>query len=64
MPRTAKPSDEHYRKFALSLPPELDDRLQDYCERIMDGMPKARIVQRAITEFLDRHQDDKPIWER
>lgn len=64
MPRTPKPEEELFRKFALSLPPELDDRLTDYCDRVMDGMPKARVVQRAIKEFLEKHKDDKPIWER
>lgn len=64
MPRTPKPSEELFHKFCLSLPPELNQRLEDYCNNVMDGMPKARIIQRAIIEFLDKHQDDKPIWER
>lgn len=64
MPRKPKSPDDLYRKFTLSLSPELDDRLTTYCETIMDGMPKARIIQRAIIEYLDKHQDDKPIWER
>ncbi len=62
MPRPAKPKEEHFRKFPLSMPPELDDRLNDYCEQIMKGMPKARVAQQAIIEFLERHKDDKPIW--
>lgn len=57
----AKPESEHYKTLNFTVPPQLAQALQDF-SLSMGGRPRSRILQDALTEYLERHKDDKPVW--
>lgn len=59
----AKPPEEHYKTLNFTVPPQLAEMLNDYCLS-MGGRPKSRVLQDALSEYLAKHKDDKPVWVR
>ena len=57
----AKPESEHYKTLNFTVPPQLAQALQDF-SLSMGGRPRSRILQDALTEYLERHKDERPIW--
>ncbi len=45
------------KSVAFSLPLELIKKVQDHSEETM--IPQSRIVERAITEYIERQQPDR-----
>lgn len=59
----SKPADQHYKTINFTVPPQLYTALNDFCLS-MGGRPRSRVLQDALTEYLERHKDDKPVWVR
>lgn len=45
--------------FSLTLPPDLMEELEEWCANQPAVPPKARAVEQAIRDFLDRQKADK-----
>jgi len=51
-------SKNKYAKVNLTMPEELLQRLDKYCNSVIRGKPKIRnlVIRNAIEEFLDKHE--------
>lgn len=43
------------RQINLTLTPEMDERLRAYAQE--SGIPKLRIIRKAVDAWLDAHED-------
>jgi len=52
-------SEDRYSRINLTMPEQLLDRLDKYCNSVMRGKPKIRnlVIRNAIEEFLDKHEE-------
>ena len=56
-----KPADQLYKTLNFTVHPKLYEALTNFCLS-MGGRPKSRVIQDAITEYLENHKEDKPVW--
>jgi len=54
-------SEDKYARIQPTMPEQLLDRLDKYCNSVMRGKPKIRnlVIGNAIEEFLDRQEGKK-----
>ena len=50
-----KPEEEKYKRMNITLPPDLNERLEEYCKK--DGRKKSWCIQKAIEEWLDKKDE-------
>ena len=52
----AEPNVQHRQLTGVRLPPELLDRLEDFCSAQKLKPSRTRVIEVAIREFLDREE--------
>ena len=57
MPAKRKDPEDIYVRIAFTLPPQLDAQLREHCRR--RDRTVAWVLQKAITEYLERHTNDR-----
>lgn len=50
-----KPEEEKYKCMNITLPPDLNERLEEYCKK--DGRKKSWCIQKSIEEWLDKKEE-------
>lgn len=50
-----KDPDQLYVRMAITLPPELNAQLLEYCSR--HDRQKTWVIQKAVAEYLEHHAD-------